>query len=287
MPYPKILTLTALILLSGCGGDKHSQSAASSTQIAEVAASTDDFAAASSSSDASQPASDLQNVTIASPRAGVPIESNPFTVSGTARTFENHVSLRILDAGGNLIQQTSAIATGEAGNFNPWQKAILLATHPGATVTVEAAEISPKDGSTRSIASRSVPFRVPSRKLTLFFHDGRRAPNDCSAVFPVEREVPATLSIAQLAVQTLIAGPSADEQSRGFSNAFPDGVVLRSVIIRDGVATVDFSEQAGNVGGSCRAQAIRAGTEKTLKALAGIRDVVITAAGNRELALQP
>ncbi|MEO8215617.1 MAG: Gmad2 immunoglobulin-like domain-containing protein [Acidobacteriota bacterium] len=272
-----------LVVAAGCNRGDSLQQAGSSTQVAEVAASNNDFSTAPGPS--VTPSG--KNVTLDTPRSGEPLTTNPFTVAGTARTFENQVALRVLDEDGRLIQQSSAIAAGQPGSFSPWTRSILLIAYPGQKLTVEAVEISPKDGSTRSIARASVPFRVLPRTLKLFFPDSTRASRNCSAVFAIDRKVPNTLSIAQASVLALIAGPTAEEQDRGFTNPFPEGSSLNSVAIANGVATVDFNEVLENVGGSCRAQAIRASVTRTLQDLPGLRQAIITAAGSQEQALQP
>ena len=59
------------------------------------------------------------------------------------------------------------------------------------------------------------------------------------------------------------------------------------MILRDGTLTVDFNERLQNVGGSCRAQMIRAAVTETLSRLPSVKKVVITAGGSETLALQP
>ena len=181
--------------------------------------------------------------------------------------------------------QTFATAQGELGTFNPWEKEIFLVTHPGRTVIVEAYEISARDGSEQSLVRVDAPFDVARREVTLYFHDPARSPTDCSRVFPVKRELPSSISIARLLVEALIAGPLPSE--RNVSGSFPQGSELRSIRIANGVATVDFNERLQNVGGSCRAQAIRASVTSTLKQLPGVTTVVITTRGSERLALQP
>ena len=76
------------------------------------------------------------------------------------------------------------------------------------------------------------------------------------------------------------AAVAAPDEERG-------SVVRAIVVLRDGELTVDFNERLQNVGGSCAAQAIRESVTQTLARLPSVKRVVITAAGSKELALQP
>ncbi len=224
---------------------------------------------------------------MSSPREGEPIRSNPIRISGTARTFENHVSVRVRDEEGQIIARSFTTARGDLGTFNPWEIDVFLTSWPGKHVLVEAFDVSAKDGSEQSLVKVSSPIAVEPRELELYFHDPKRAPNDCSQVFPVKRRAPSSVSLARLVVEALIAGPLPFEAGESATSPFPRGSQVRGIAIRDGVATVDFSEELRNVGGSCRAQAIRASVERSLSAVPGITRVVITAGGSEKLALQP
>lgn len=234
-----------------------------------------------------QPPATARNVTLESPREEDPIRSNPLRISGTARTFENHVSVRLRDEEGQIIARSFTTARGDPGTFNPWEVEVFMTSWPGRRVIVEAFDVSAKDGSEQSLVKASAPLAVEPRELELYFHDPKRAPNDCSQVFPVKRRAPSSVSLARLVVEALIAGPLPFEAGEPATSQFPRGSRVRGITIKSGVATVDFSEELRNVGGSCRAQAIRASVERSLKAIPGITRVVITAGGSEELALQP
>jgi hypothetical protein len=219
------------------------------------------------------PADSRPSITLASPDV---IRENPIRFGGTARTFENNVVVRVRDTDGNLMIERAVTATGETGTFNPWSAELYITRDPGDRVTLEALEYSAKDGSERSVARAAVRFEVPIVELTVFAHDPERAPTDCSRVFPLIRRVPKATAVARLLVEVLLS-----------TDLFPRGAQANSVNLRDGVLTVDFNERVQNVGGACRAQAIRASLERTLRTLPAVKQVAITANGDRELALQP
>ena len=201
---------------------------------------------------------------------------NPVVVSGTARTFENNVVVRVRDARGALIAETFTTSVGEMGHHNPFTASVHLIRDPGEEITVEALEYSAKDGSERSLTFVTKPFAVEPVGMTLLLP--HRNPRDCSDVTAVLRTMPKSIAPARLLLEALIR----DERS-----PFPRGSAVRSLNLGNGVLTVDFNERLQNVGGSCAALAIRASVERTLMNLPGVRRVVITAGGSRELALQP
>ena len=206
--------------------------------------------------------------------------ANPVVVTGRARTFENNVVLRVKDARGALITETFTTSTGEMGNHNPYRATLWVTRDPGSRITVEALDYSAKDGSERDVVAETRPFAVEPIEATLYFPN-----NDCTAVNPYKRRIPKSVSHARLIVETLVAGPLPSE--RGAAAPFPSGSRVESVILRDGVLTVDFNERLRNVGGACRAQMIRESVTRTLQTLPAVKKVVITAGGSEALALQP
>jgi hypothetical protein len=208
--------------------------------------------------------------------------ANPLIVSGRARTFENNVALRVRDANGKLISESFTTAEGEMGQHSPYRGTLWITRDPGDRVTVEALEYSAKDGSEQSLFRVDKPFDVEPIEATLYFPDA-----NCTRVNPYRRRIPKSISLARLLVESLIAGPTAEERASGAAVAFPRQARVQSINLRDGVLTVDFNEALRNVGGSCRAQMIRASVQETLRSLPSVKKVVITAGGSEALALQP
>lgn len=228
-----------------------------------------------------------ENVILDEPADGETIRQNPIVVTGKARTFENNVQIRLRDASGATIRETFTTARGEMGTFSPFSATIFLTRDPGGKVTVEAFELSAKDGSLDSLDSATASVAIPLKRIRLFLPQGEASASDCSKVFQLEREVPNSVSFVRLLVEALIDGPSEAEKKLGFTSPFPPGSAVDSVNLREGTLRVDFNHRLQNVGGSCRAQSIRAAVEQTLGALPEVRRVVITAGGSEPLALQP
>jgi hypothetical protein len=228
------------------------------------------------------------NQAVDSPRASQEIyidsvqAGNPLVVYGRARTFENTVQVRARDARGAIMTEVFETSVGEMGQHNPYVARVWLVRDPGQHVTIEAFEYSAENGAVRSLTSKKVTVASARMSVTARFPT-----SDCTTTVAFARDVPRGVAVARLVTEVLVAGPTESEKARGAASVFPAGSRVRSVVLRDGVVTADFNERLQNVGGACAAQAIRAAVTSTLRALPGVREVVITAAGNRELALQP
>jgi hypothetical protein len=252
-------------------------------------------ACATSGSDAidsaRRPADTSARSTVAQPSAGrsqeIYIDSvspaNPVAVSGRARTFENTVQVRVRDAHGDVIAEEFTTSRGEMGTHNPYSAQLWIVRDPGPRVTVEAFEYSAKDGSERSLTSKAVRYDVPRMQVTLMLPVG----DDCTEARAFTRAVPESVALGRLLVEALVAGADSVEKAAGAVSPFPRGSDVNSVVLRDGIVTVDFNERLRNVGGSCAATAIRQSVTRTLQRLPTVKRVVITAVGSEKLALQP
>lgn len=234
--------------------------------------------------DPSDPA--RRNLFLDSPTAEAAVTDNPLVIRGRARTFENHVTIELLDPRGELLVRTFATAQGELGHHNPFTTEIFLTRDPGPSVIVRLVDHSAADGSVREEVSRELPFKVPMRDLTLFFPAPLANPAaECNQLTRVERKIPTSRSLLRLAIEALIAGPLPSEKQA--TAIFPPGSAVRGVNVSGSRAIVDFNDRLVNAGGACRATAIRAAVEATAKALPGIESVEIRANGSAAEALQP
>lgn len=230
----------------------------------------------------------VHNLELLRPAANESVRTNPIVVEGRARTFENHVSIELLDENGTVLRKSYATATGELGRHNPFHAELFVPRAPGRFVTVRLLDYSAKDGSVREQVDRQVPFAVENRAVTLSFPKKLADPRDeCNQLLTVTRELPVSRSALRAIVEALLAGPTDEEKRSGATDPFPPGAAVREVNLRDGKAIVDFNERMVSVGGSCRAIAIRAAVEQTLRAVPGVKSVEIRAAGSAEEALQP
>ncbi len=210
--------------------------------------------------------------------------TNPIVVYGRSRTFENTVNVIARDDGGRVITETFTTSVGEMGpKHNPYSAELWIVRDPGSRVSVEAFEYSAENGSVRSLTDTLLPYGVERVNVTLHLPVG----DSCTETRPFTRSVPKSLGLARLLVEALAAGPNDAERNAGAASPFPKYSRVKGVVLRDGIATVDFNERLQNVGGACAATAIRESVTRTLMALPSVRRVVITAGGSEALALQP
>ncbi len=222
--------------------------------------------------------------------------SSPFTLSGEARLwyFEGSFPLRLED------NQGKTLATGIAQALDDWMTEDFVPFMADIEFTVNEPTagvlILTKDnpsGLPQFDEQVEIPVMLePSGTLTtvkVFFNNNNLDPQvSCNKVFPVNRQVPQTTSIARAALQELLKGPTLADENAGYFTSLNNGVKIQSLKIENNTAYVDFDNQLEyQVGGSCRVSAIRAQIAETLKQFSTVQDVVISIDGRTEDILQP
>jgi hypothetical protein len=278
-----VRTLCSLILtLSlGCAGDVEQSSPSSNAPAAPTAAVNEAPASGTTLEPSAPPKVTSDVLRLDEPREGATISSNPVELSGSLRAFENHALLRLLNDRGVVIVQRPLVATGDAGTIAPFSTSIFLTRDPGRRLTFELTTTSAKDGSVTQQIRRETTSALPMTELAIHF--AAPSATDCSVTKPLTLRVPKSRSVARLLVECLLAGPPSDS---GLSNPFPQTAV-RGITRHGETLIVDFDGAMANIGGSCKASAIRAALERTLGQIEGVRKVEIRANGSAESALQP
>lgn len=127
--------------------------------------------------------------------------------------------------------------------------------------------------------------------LSVYFNNNDKllsGQDECTTVFPVERTVPYTVGVGKAALEELLKGSTADEQSQGYSTSIKPGVVLNSLKIENGIGYADFNDALDEgVAGSCLVTMIRSQITQTLKQFPTVEEVVISINGESEEVLQP
>ena len=126
--------------------------------------------------------------------------------------------------------------------------------------------------------------------IKVFFNNSNLDPEfSCNKVFSVERKIIKTEAVARAALEKLLAGPTEEEISQGFSTSINSGVKIQKLTIdENGTAMVDFDERLEFPGGgSCRVSAIRSEITQTLKQFPTVNNVIISIDGRIEDILQP
>ena len=259
--------------------------------------------------DTSQPGSDDNNngsddttdmsskIRVSIPAGNSVNASTGFEVGGQAVGnwfFEASAPVSVYSKDGKLLVATYMTAQGEwmTTDFVPFKGQIPPFLTNGATegyIQFENDNPSDNEGS-HYVYKKYVLFDPQeTQKIKLYFGNTIKNPNvaDCSLVYAVERTVPKTESIGTLALRTLLRGTTEAEAKLGYISAFDrgSGQELKSLTIKNGVATADFSFLPS--GGSCLVGEARAQIEQTLKQFSTVKTVKILLNGSEAEALQP
>lgn len=227
-------------------------------------------------------------VTLTSPKSSAAVDS-PILVTGTARVFENQLTVQVKDLTGKVVASnhvfTDAKDPSQFGNFST--RIQIPAGAASSTMKVEAFAASPKgDGSLQGYASVMVNLKyIDTSTVYAAFNTD---PNDCTQVVRFPRTITKTSQFVYTSLVELLKGPNDDEKKQGAETFIPSGVEINSFHQTGDTGYVDLNQalQQG-VAGSCRVQGIRAQIEGTLKQFLGLNNVVISIDGQTNGILQP
>lgn len=235
---------------------------------------------------------DMANIHVFSPQKGDTV-GLPLKVLGEVRVFENQFVIRVKDKNGKILTEESAMGQeGEMGQYNLFEKEINYPDPKTTEGTIEVFDYSAKDGSEIDKVVIPVKFGYVANALTLevYFSNNKKDPNmtDCSKVYPVYRRIAYTKETAKAAITELLKGPTSDELEQGYLTSINQGTKLKSVLLKNGIATADFDQTLGvNSGGSCKVVNIRSQITETLKQFGTVNSVIISIDGRTEDILQP
>lgn len=125
-------------------------------------------------------------------------------------------------------------------------------------------------------------------QIKVYFPNTKRNDADCGVpVYPVRRTIPKTSAVAKASLEQLFAGPTAEEQAKGFYSDFSDATksLLISVNIKNRFAYVNMrdlsgSSSIGNFTTSCGGSNFYGQVESTLKQFPGITKVFFAFEGD-------
>ena len=125
--------------------------------------------------------------------------------------------------------------------------------------------------------------------VKVFFPNNQMDKSDCAVkVFPVKRTIPKTVSIAKATLEQLFAGPSVDEQAKGFYSDFSEETktLLLSVNVTSKAAYVNLKDlttsttKMGNFTTSCGSSNFFSQVENTLKQFPSVKKVYFAFEGD-------
>ncbi|MGB2694788.1 MAG: GerMN domain-containing protein [Dehalococcoidia bacterium] len=170
-------------------------------------------------------------------------------------------------------------------------KAKPLALVLAVLLSMALAAVACNDGKEEP-APDTQPTTAPTEEartmpVTVYFANTEQNPNmeDCSLVFPTERQVPTTDTVAEATLTELFRGPNDAEASEGFRSFFSsetDGVLIGLKIEGD-TAYVNLADIRGIISGansSCGSAEFFAEVEQTLADAASVRRVIFAIDGD-------
>ena len=89
--------------------------------------------------------------------------SSPITIAGKARVFEAVVSITIFDAGGNVLADTTTMASEAGPTLAPYSAAVPFTTPQTQQGCVRVFEASAKDGSPVNVVQVEVVLAPPTK----------------------------------------------------------------------------------------------------------------------------
>ena len=127
-----------------------------------------------------------------------------------------------------------------------------------------------------------------SQTIKVYYPNQKLDREECSEkVFPSLRNIPKTTAVAKAALEQLFAGPTTDEQARGFQSGFSEKTktLLLSVNVKNRAAYVNLrnlqeTSDIGNFTASCSRGSFFSQIEKTLKQFPAIRRVYFAIEGD-------
>ena len=235
------------------------------------------------------------DIIVSSPQPGQTVKS-PLLVEGRAKGnwfFEAVFPIRLLDDKGNELAAGQARATSDwmTENLVPFKGEIVFQAG-----SVKKGMLVLQNDNPSGIPEKEKQIQIPvnfspeeTTKIKIYFNNSKLDPEfSCNKVFAVEREISKTSAVGKAALEELLKGPTSSEKDNNFFTSINFGVKIQSLVIKDGIAKVDFDEQLEyQVGGSCRVSAIRAQITQTLKQFSTVKEVIISINGRIEDILQP
>lgn len=229
--------------------------------------------------------------------------SNPVKINGQARGywfFEASFPIKIYDDNDFLLGVVPALAQDDwmTEDFVDFD-AVLNFSSPSTATGRLVLERDNPSGLAENDDELIIPVRFQDfseesseyMTVNIFLSDSNYIDEpyfDCGRTKQVVRQVPKSVAIGKSAIKALLRGATQQEISQGYVSSINPGVTLKSLVIEQGIAKVDFDEMLEyNVGGSCLTASIQAEIRDTLKQFSTVDDVIISINGRVGDVLQP
>lgn len=238
------------------------------------------------------------NIMVFGPHADAKV-GREFSITGIARTFENNILVRVVNAETGILYFRNFTTSNapDVGRYGEYEFKVALkdtTLQDGTALRIEVFEESAKDGSEINKVAVSVLFEEESNQsatMNVRVYFGNTIQDKevtCEKAFPVERTITKKQAVGTAALKELLRGPTEQEKQEGYFTTINEGVGIKSVRVKDGIAYADFTSELGEgVAGSCRVGFIRTQITETLKQFYTVKNVIISINGETEEILQP
>jgi len=219
--------------------------------------------------------------------------SGILNLSGSVRNayfFEGETVVSLLDSKMNIIKVGNGTATSDWMTVEP----------VSFTSTIDSSELNGNGYISIKFNEQANPEEVNYRKtkeilipvifnndnqetmtVKLYFGNSIFNPEsfDCSLVYPIERLIPYTQSVATATLNELIKGPTASEKAKGYFGVINEETKIDSIKIENGILYVDFNKEVEYGGGSCLQSSRISSIIKTLKQFEIVKEVKLSVEG--------
>ena len=215
-----------------------------------------------------------------------------FDVAGRFRNDGRSLKVVLKDSDGQPLSETDVKTLSVAGSeYGRFQATLLLPPKARDRVVIEIMSYLPDGSLSGPDAVRVVELKdSESFNVKIYFSNNQLdSAFSCTQTYSVERIVQAEGQPYQAVLESLLAGPTKTEKSRGYLTGIPTDTKLLSVLVNSrGQATVDFSRELDQaVAGSCLVSTIRSQIMATLGQFPEIKEAIISVEGDIEESLQP
>lgn len=217
------------------------------------------------------------DIIVERPQANQVIES-PVNIIGETVGGINQIYFQLLDAFDRVFASSTVEINGTG--FQDYYSYFLKFNLPPSPYGKLEVFSLDRAGLKINVLTLPVSFKnYRPLKVTLFESRTGNKTNNCSQVYPLEREIPFAADLFKATVDELLKPLTQEETAQGFINNLPAAdTALNKLIIKDATATVDFVYTPNNniKFDRCRLNAIRAQISETIKTMAAVEQVIIS-----------
>jgi len=170
------------------------------------------------------------------------------------------------DAATTTETTTTSASASTTGSSTTAESTTTTSVAPTTTASTAATASTTEAARSTSSSTTGSSTTAATRVVMVYFNTGDGS--DCSEVTAFERTVGTSIGPAEAAFEELVGGPTTAEEAAGASSFFSSATAdtVRSVLLADGVLTVDFDDvraEISNASSSCGSSAFTSSLNAT------------------------